>query len=514
MAEVTAARLRDVRPDAERPFPPGEYPLIVVGSGPGGLQLSYCLTRLGIEHAVLSRDPAPGGMFRRFPFFQRLLSWTKAYAPAERGTRAYERYDWNSLLAEDPADQAVMVDLMDGTSEFPSRPEMEAGLLEFASRTRIQVRHGCEWLGTAREEGPDGGRFVLQTSDGPYRCRLLVLAVGVAQAWKPDTPGMDLVPHYVDTRAAESYAGRRLFIVGKQNSGFELANGLLSYARRIVLASPRPARTSIETNSLVGIRARYVQPVEDHIMASGVHILSASIERVERKGQAFVVHTRTTEGGVSLAVDADEVIAATGFTTPLVDLPALGVATSGQSRLPAQTNFWESATLPGVFFAGTITQGAKGPQKYGIPSNSGAVHGHRYNGRILARHLAERYFGMALPRPVIGPRALVEHLAAEATSAPELWNQKGYLASVVLFGDDGGWRDEGILPLAHFADAGGPDGIAVVVEGDPQGVIRPAIYVRRNGAVEEVLLDPHPLHDFASADHRHALTSLVAERFS
>jgi len=49
---------------------------VVVGSGPGGLQLSYALTRLGIDHAVLSDDPAPGGMFRRWPIFQRMLSRT------------------------------------------------------------------------------------------------------------------------------------------------------------------------------------------------------------------------------------------------------------------------------------------------------------------------------------------------------------------------------------------------------------------------------------------------------
>jgi hypothetical protein len=41
------------------------------------LQLSYSLSRLGIDHAVLSDDPAPGGMFRRWPIFQRMLSWTK-----------------------------------------------------------------------------------------------------------------------------------------------------------------------------------------------------------------------------------------------------------------------------------------------------------------------------------------------------------------------------------------------------------------------------------------------------
>ena len=44
----------------DRPFPPGSYPAVVVGSGPGALQVSYWLSRYGIDHAVLSADQAPG----------------------------------------------------------------------------------------------------------------------------------------------------------------------------------------------------------------------------------------------------------------------------------------------------------------------------------------------------------------------------------------------------------------------------------------------------------------------
>jgi hypothetical protein len=73
---------------------------------------------------VISADPSPGGMFRLFPFFQRLLSWTKPYGPVPRDHRFYEWYDWNSLLSEEPESRALMPDLMDGTSSFPSRPEM------------------------------------------------------------------------------------------------------------------------------------------------------------------------------------------------------------------------------------------------------------------------------------------------------------------------------------------------------------------------------------------------------
>ena len=73
---------------SDRPFPPGDYPVVVVGSGPGGLQVSYTLRQLGVPHAVISADDGPGGMFRRWPFFQRLLSWTKPYRPGHRARRA------------------------------------------------------------------------------------------------------------------------------------------------------------------------------------------------------------------------------------------------------------------------------------------------------------------------------------------------------------------------------------------------------------------------------------------
>ncbi len=493
-----------------RPFPPGDYPLVVVGSGPGALQLSYSLRRLGVDHAVLSRDPAAGGMFRRWPFFQRLLSWTQPFAPAERGTRAYERFDWNSLLAEEPEARAIQPTMMDGSSYFPSRQEMEANLVAFAERTSLPVRYGCEWTRTRREEGPDGSRFVLETTDGEFRAPLVVFAVGAAEPFTPATPGIELARHYAETRPAESYTGRRIFIIGKQNSGFELASGLLPWARRIVLASPSPTKLSVDTRSLVGVRARYVQPYEDHVLGGGVAILDASIERLEPAGDAILVRTKRSDGSGDLAIEVDEVIVATGFVCPVGDLPDLGVATFGQSRIPAQTPWWESATVPGVFFAGTISQGARGLRKHGIPSNSGAVHGHRYNARILARELARRHFGVTPERRPVSPSEAVAHLLGEAARAPELWHQKAYLASVLRLDGDGGVHDDGIVPLATFVDeAGGGDAVAMTLEADGSGAIYPVAYVRSRGDLREVTLEPHPVHDFESAAHRSALEDAV-----
>ena len=497
--------------DQGRPFPPGDYPLVIVGSGPGGLQLSYSLRRLGVDHAVVSSDPAPGGMFRRWPFFQRLLSWTKPYAPADRGSRAYERYDWNSLLAEEPENRALQAGLMDGTSYFPSRPEMERNLATFAERAGITVRYDCRWESTRRESGPDGDRFVIITSDGEYRCRVAVFAVGIAEPYTPPTPGLELVPHYADTRPAETYAGKRIFIVGKQNSGFELATGLLPWARSIVLASPSPARMSVVTRSLVGIRARYLQPYEDHVLAGGVAVLEASIERIERAGQGFTVTVRPSAGGDAVTFDVDEAIAATGFVAPLRDLPALGVATFGSSRLPAQTPFWESATLPGIYFAGTISQGAAGLKKHGMPANSGAVHGARYNARLLAGHLAEKHFGVPRTSRSLAQRDVLTFLLGELCLAPELWHQRAYLARVVGLDATRGATDEGFEPLASFLDSGGPAAIAATIEANAEGAVYPVLYLRHDGRVEERALPGHPLHDFATPDHRRALRSLLAE---
>ena len=478
---------------------------MVVGSGPGGLQISYSLSRLGVRHAVISADPSPGGMFRRWPFFQRLLSWTKPFAPFAHDTREFERYDWNSLLADEPADRATMVGIMDRTSYYPSRPEMERNLSAYAERTGIAVRYGCRWESTRR----DGDRFVLGTSDGEYRCEVPVFAVGVAEPWTPAFPGSEHAAHYADTRAADTYAGKRVFIIGKENSGFELATGFLPWARQIVLASPSPAKLSVNTHSLLGVRARYVQPYEDHVLGGGVIVLDASIEGIERADGHLRVRTKRSDGSGELAFDADDVIAATGFTSPLRDLPALGVATVGRNQLPAQTAFWESASLPGLYFGGTIHQASAGLKKHGLPSNSGGVNGHRYNGRILARHIAKRHFGIDPERPAIRAGELVPYLLGEVTDAPELWHQKAYLARVVLADPARGIVDDGVLPLTHFLDAGGPDAIAATVEENAAGDLYPAIYVRRGGVVTEHLLPPNPLHDFRTADNARSLTETV-----
>jgi thioredoxin reductase len=481
------------------PFPPGDYPVVVVGSGPGGLQTSYSLSRLGVEHAVISRDEAPGGMFRRFPLYQRLVSWTKPDAPCEPGTREYEWYDHNSLIGDQPEHQGTVVPFMDRSYMVPSRPEMEQGLAAFAEKAGVRVRYRCAWESTRRE---DDGRLVLETSDGEYRCRAAVFALGVTQPWKSAVPGIEHVPHYAEAGQPGDYQGKRVFVIGKRNSGFELANGLLPWARQVFLGSPGPVDTTVL--ALSSVRVRNLQPHEDAGFGGGTFVLDVALEQIECSQDGYrVIGAGTTRAGrLDLVVDA--VIAATGFATPLRDLPALGVRTFAQGRIPALTPYWESEAGSGIYFAGSTTQGAAGLKKHGVGSSSAAVHGFRYNARAMAIHLAETHLGLKVPRPRVEPSDLVSYLLREATRAPELWAQKAYLARAVS-----GEGETQLLPLVDWLDHPRDRSVAITVEMNEKGEIYPTVYVDCTGAVEEHRLPPHHLNDFEGQEYRRRLESFL-----
>ncbi len=348
---------------------------------------------------------------------------------------------------------------------------------------------------------------MLETSDGEYRCRAVIFAVGVTTPWTAPIPGLEQATHYVDVRRAEEYRGRSVFIVGKRNSAFEIANSLLPWASRIVLASPRTIRTDVLGHS--PLRTRYLQPLDEHVRGGfGTSIVDASIERVVRTPDGFRVEARGTSWSGPLMFDCDEVIAATGFRAPLKDLPRARCRHSGGREDPGADGLLGERLGAGGLLRRQRHAGLPGLRKQGLSSSSTAVSGFRYNARVLVRHLAEKHFLVEPPRPLVPNERLVPHLLRELAHAPELWIQKGYLCRIVNAAPDG-LRDDGILPLQVFVDEPGPDAVAIAIEMAADGTIYPAVYTRRRNQVTEHPLDPHPLHDYESDEHRAALTEVV-----
>jgi hypothetical protein len=176
--------------------------------------------------------------------------------------------------------------------------------------------------------------------------------------------------------------------------------------------------------------------------------------------------------------------------------------------VPAQTPWWESATRPGIFFAGTLGQGSAGLKKHGLPANSGAVHGARYNARVLARRIATARLGRATDANAISPDAIVDRLVLEVATNPALWHQKAYLAWVADAAPDGGFVDAGIQPLAHALDGSG-DAVILTVEADGTGSTYPVLYRRTARGVAETVLDGDVFLRFGGEGHRRVFEEAV-----
>lgn len=145
----------------------------------------------------------------------------------------------------------------------------------------------------------------------------------------------------------------------------------------------------------------------------------------------------------------DRVIAATGFRfdASMFDedcRPELTI----NDRFPAQTSSWESVNVPGLYFAGTITQ-VRDFKK----ATSAFIHGYRYGVRALSKVLDERYHDTEWPHTVVASKTneLVDAVIGRINRTSALYQQFGFLADVlVVDGDQARYYEE--MPVDRFAD--------------------------------------------------------------
>ena len=81
---------------AERQF--SRY--IVLGAGPGGLQIAHYLESAGRDYVVLDRASSAGSFFDRYPRWRQLISINKREVGRTDSLAFAERHDWNSLLSD------------------------------------------------------------------------------------------------------------------------------------------------------------------------------------------------------------------------------------------------------------------------------------------------------------------------------------------------------------------------------------------------------------------------------
>jgi len=425
---------------------------LIIGAGPAGLQLAALLEADGgHDYLVLEAGDVPGAFFTRFPRHRTLISSNKRHTGSD-DPEFNLRFDWNSLLSDDPDLRFTRYT----GRYFPSADVMVRYLADFAAATGVRVRYGCRV--TTVDRAPDGTFDVTTADGGTLRSRVVVVATGVSLPYVPDVPGIELAERYDSVSVdPDDFLDQRVLVLGKGNSAFETADALMETTAAVHVAGPGSLRLAWRTHYVGHVRAVNNNFLDTYQLKSGNALLDGTVRRIERDGDGYRVafaFERVDE--VVKELRYDRVIVATGFRFDAsLFAPGARPALAIRDRFPAQTAEFESVDVPGLFFAGTLTQ-----QRDFKHSTNGFIHGFRYGVRALHRILLRRYADRGWPAVPLdpAPEALADAVIARINRSSALWQQFGVLADVVTVAGDPGTGDAARyheeVPVAYLTAVG------------------------------------------------------------
>ncbi|TPK90295.1 NAD(P)/FAD-dependent oxidoreductase [Mesorhizobium sp. B2-4-17] len=373
-------------------------PAIVIGAGAAGLAVAQALIKAGVPTAILEKE-------------NRL---------AEPWHRRHQQLHLNTHR-----DLSALPGLAfpKGTPAFPPRKVVIRHMNDFREANRLPVEFGVavETIMFMSDH------WAVRTSAGSRLARHIVVATGRdREPFTPHWTGMQAftgrIIHSADFGDANTYAGKKVLVVGAGNSGFDALNHLAGVDTAALWLSARngpallPKRIGkIAVHRLSPLMARLPLRVADAVMAltqrlvfgdltkfgmppapaGGASRLTSDYTAIAaddgavsaiKAGKIVVVPTirEFTADGVILAdgrlIDPDIVIAATGYRTGLERMVGnLGVLDG--KGVPLFNGAENDPKLPGLWFTGMR------PSIRGCFANA-AILGKAIAGRIAgSRHL-------------------------------------------------------------------------------------------------------------------------------
>lgn len=425
-----------------------DFEYLILGAGPAGLQLGHHLSRAGRSYLILERGDTPGEFFRKYPRHRTLISSNKVYTGFD-DPEVNLRFDWNSLLSDDA--QLPFKDYC--TKYFPPADTMVKYLCDYAECFALNVRCNTEVVRVEKTHHPEG--FRLTDAEGnAFTCLRLVVAAGVTKPNIPDVPGIDLAEVYTTVSVdPKDFVNQRVLVVGKGNSAFETADNLVETAAVIHVLSPNPVRLAWQSHYVGHLRAVNNNFLDTYQLKSLNAVLDAGMERIERRADGrLVVTVRHSGSGEVEDLVYDRIILCTGFRfdNSFFDegcRPELTI----NDRFPSLTCEWESTNVPGMYFAGTITQSRDFKK-----TASGFIHGFRYNTRALFRMLEAKYHAKPWPSREVAPTVdgLLAAMIDRINKTSAMWQQYGFLHDLIAMPENGGpARHFEEMPLAYIQES-------------------------------------------------------------
>lgn len=494
---------------------PNTLDVCIIGSGPAGLQAAYYFAKKGMSFKVLERSDKISAFLRHFPRHRQFISINKVHTGLSNPETRL-RHDWNSLLN----DEGLLFREY-SRKYFPSADDFIRYAETFAAPLADHIQCNAD---VQRIEKVDG-QFVITCADGSqHRAGNVIVATGVSQAWDPGIDGFELAVNYTDfDTAPESYENKRVLILGKGNSAFETANSLVEHAASIHVMSPNPIKFAWQTHFVGNLRAVNNNFLDTYQLKSQNAVIDARAVEITKADGVYTVRAAMTAAEEhEIVLTYDHVIACTGFQFDnSIFAEDIQPRLRHFDKFPAMTGEWESETVEGLFFAGTIMQSCDYKK-----TMSGFIHGFRHNVKCLAELIAVRVQGGAYParQTVLAQPDLSEAIIERLSTASGIFLQPGFMADLIrLDGPEAGKTLQDI-PVSWVQDAPlntgtylqvtleygnfGPDSLHVkrqnnVFGKEPDAFIHPVIRLVSDGrVVDEMHLADHLDADWRPRDAR------------
>jgi thioredoxin reductase len=417
-----------------------ESPVAVIGAGPYGLSVAAYLRGREIPFRIFGepmeswRKHMPQGMLLKSEGFASSL-----FDPGSEFT--LERYCRERSLPYEAVGTPVSLERFIAYGlEFQKRcvPELESHKVRSVRR--------------------DSRGFSVTTDSGEtFIAKRVVVATGIAYCGYVPPELIGCPPALVSHSSAHSdlsgFRGRRVAVIGGGSSAVDIA-GLLNeggaevqlVARRLAIAfheptvEPRPLLERImapRSGLGLGWRSRFCTdaPLLFHAMPESFRLrvvkrhlgpapgwfmkervvgrfpmhLGCDIKRIESKGAGAVLHMQSRDG-VARTIEADHVIAATGFKPDMSRMPLLSEQLRGEIATVEGSPILDrnfGSSVPGLYFVGLSAANSFGPlERFAF--------GAGFTAERLTKHLA------ASPRSARRAYQHARASGATATAAPQV----------------------------------------------------------------------------------------------
>eukprot|EP01052_Picozoa_sp_SAG31_P014387 SAG31_NODE_892_length_11180_cov_22.596426_3_plen_319_part_00 len=228
---------------------------VVVGAGPGGIQMAYYLQKAGRDYTILERNGVAGSFYVRNPRHRQLISINK-FNTGSGNAEFNLRHDWNSLLD----DEGFRFPQRYSSDFFPNADSLVDYLGDFAAHYSLNIEYNTEVTLVEKDVAGTGYSLTTKVGNGTEvlqrKCKYLIIATGIAVSRIPTFRGIEFTTPYSEMSVdPEDYRNSSVLILGRGNAAFETADNLTSVVSHLHMVGRSKQRFAWQTHYVGDLRA-------------------------------------------------------------------------------------------------------------------------------------------------------------------------------------------------------------------------------------------------------------------